>query len=353
MVQLYMFIVLSAYYSGRNFARNSKRFSVIAACLALFMVSVSFCYPYEPAQAANILFNDDAETTDETLAFADDTAPEELEEDPELEKIIAEGFEGEVDPLAQIPEYSADEILAGESVPTSGTISDESRLEEEVVLAEETIDGDITETVSDEEEAVIAWEDIKANFDKSQWSLILVNKQHPIPDDYTFTLGDLTNGMQCDERIIPSIYEMLKAAKKDGVTLVIRSPYRSKDRQTMLFNRKINKYTSQGLSYMDAYKLSSQIVTVPGASEHQLGLALDITTDNYYSLDAAFGETKGGKWLEEHAADYGFILRYPLGKEYITEIEYEPWHFRYVGKEAAHVIMDNGKCLEEFWEELN
>ena len=104
-----------------------------------------------------------------------------------------------------------------------------------------------------------------------------------------------------------------------------------------------------GMSYMDAYNLASQAVTVPGSSEHQIGLAVDIVTDGYTTLDEGFGDTPAGKWLYENSADYGFILRYPKGKENITSIEYEPWHFRYVGVEAARVITDNGMCLEEFW----
>ncbi len=363
LVQLYMLIVLSAYYSFRNFLRNGKRFSAIASALALFCVSVSFCYPYAPAQAANVLYNNASGEVDEDLSFAEDTAPDELEEDMELEQILSEGFEGgEATTLSEITEYSADEVLAEK---VRGMIAEETVNEEELgipyfaddfVPLEETFTEDVEEAYQTDisaEDPVIPWEEIGSHFDRSDWSILLVNKQHPIPDDYTFTLGNLTNGMQCDERIISAIYDMLQAAKNDGITLVIRSPYRNKDRQTMLFNRKINKYMSQGLSYMDAYKKASQVVTVPGASEHQLGLAIDITSDNYYSLDAKFGETAGGKWLMENAAEYGFILRYPLGKEYITEIEYEPWHYRYVGRDAARVIMSNNKCLEEFWEELN
>ena len=91
---------------------------------------------------------------------------------------------------------------------------------------------------------------------------------------------------------------------------------------------------------------------VPGASEHQLGLAIDIISDNYASLDEGFANTEAGKWLAEHSYEYGFILRYPQGKEYITGVEYEPWHFRYVGKEAAAVITKDGICLEEFIEGL-
>ena len=99
---------------------------------------------------------------------------------------------------------------------------------------------------------------------------------------------------------------------------------------------------------MDAYKQASQAVTVPGSSEHQIGLAVDIITDGYTSLDEGFGDTKAGKWLAENSADYGFILRYPAGKEEITSIEYEPWHFRYVGKDVAKEIMSKGITFEEY-----
>ena len=88
---------------------------------------------------------------------------------------------------------------------------------------------------------------------------------------------------------------------------------------------------------------------MPGASEHQIGLALDIVTDSYRELNEGFAETAAGKWLAENSYKYGFILRYPLGKEYITGIEYEPWHFRYVGVEAATVITEQGITLEELW----
>ena len=106
----------------------------------------------------------------------------------------------------------------------------------------------------------------------------------------------------------------------------------------------------KGMSYMDAYMISSKAVTVPGASEHQIGLAIDIVSDDYVTLDEGFADTAAGRWLAEHSCEYGFILRYPEGKEYITSIEFEPWHFRYVGREAAMVITGEGITLEEFWE---
>ena len=102
---------------------------------------------------------------------------------------------------------------------------------------------------------------------------------------------------------------------------------------------------------MDAYTRAAQAVTVPGTSEHEIGLAIDIVTNGYATLDDGFGETEAGKWLAANSAEYGFILRYPKGKESITGIEYEPWHFRYVGREAASRITEEKICLEEFWDE--
>ena len=190
-----------------------------------------------------------------------------------------------------------------------------------------------------------------AELSKDDWRLVLINKQHSIPDDYTFTFGSIhtvKGVMRFDERIIPDLLRMLKAAKEDGINLEIRSPYRDMNRQVYLFNRKIKEYMQQGMSYMDAYAVSSKTVTVPGASEHQIGLALDITCDTHINLTKSFGETEAGKWLAEHGCEYGFIVRYPEGKEYVTGIEYEPWHLRYVGVEAATIITKEGITLEEF-----
>ena len=143
---------------------------------------------------------------------------------------------------------------------------------------------------------------------------------------------------------------MMQTAKAEGINLEICSPYRDLNRQEFLFNKKIKNYMGQGMSYMEAYKVASQTVTVPGASEHQIGLALDIFCDTYKYLDEGFGETEAGIWLAAHCHEYGFTLRYPAEKEYITSIEYEPWHFRYVGREAAAVMQEEDICLEEFWD---
>ena len=107
-------------------------------------------------------------------------------------------------------------------------------------------------------------------FRSDDWRLVLINKQNSIPEDYTFQLGTIKGSMQCDKRILEDLFAMLEAAEKDGVNLMICSPYRDLEYQQMLFNRKIKRYMNRGMSYMEAYQLSSQAVTVPGASEHLL-----------------------------------------------------------------------------------
>jgi D-alanyl-D-alanine carboxypeptidase len=215
---------------------------------------------------------------------------------------------------------------------------------------------DAAENVEDKETEETENNDASADsdgFSRSDWKLILINKQHHIPDDYTFTLGTIKGSMKCDERIIEELQEMLQAAQKDGISLAIRSPYRDYERQIMLFNRKIKAYMKKKNSYLESYRQAAQAVTIPGSSEHQVGLALDITCDTYTSLNEGFGETQAGKWLAAHSYEYGFILRYPEGKEDVTGIEYEPWHFRYVGKEAAAYMYENELTLEEFVAKLN
>lgn len=192
-------------------------------------------------------------------------------------------------------------------------------------------------------------------FRSDDWRLVLVNKQHPIPDDYELKLGSIKTSrgsMKCDKRIIADLEKMLEDAKEDGINLVICSPYRPSTRQKYLFDKKVKAYVKSGNSYMDSYYLSAQAVNIPGSSEHEIGLALDIVSDRYSGLNEGFADTDAGKWLAKHCMEYGFVLRYPKGKESITGIEYEPWHFRYVGKEAAQYMSSENICLEEFKEQI-
>ena len=208
---------------------------------------------------------------------------------------------------------------------------------------EETVDDD--EIIYSDEKPI---EDGELKIDPDDWRLMLVNKQNPVPEGFEAKLANINNTMYADERIIDDIYRMIDAASDDGVDLMICSAYRSYDRQRTLFNNKINKLMGEGMTYLEAYKTGSMNVTVPGTSEHHLGLALDILTGSYTEMDDGFGDTKAGKWLAANSADYGFILRYPKGKEDITGIVYEPCHFRYVGYEYAKDITEKGVCLEEY-----
>ncbi|MCR4923558.1 MAG: M15 family metallopeptidase [Lachnospiraceae bacterium] len=188
--------------------------------------------------------------------------------------------------------------------------------------------------------------------DPSDWNLILVNKQNFIPKDFDTELAELPDGHLVDKRIVPYLEEMFEAAEREGAPLAICSAYRNYSYQAGLFEKKIRKCVKEGQSYLEAYRNAAFEVTIPGSSEHSLGLALDIVSEAYSTLDSGFEATKQGQWLRENCAKYGFILRYPKEKEYITGITYEPWHFRYVGRDNALYMTENSLVLEEYIELL-
>ncbi len=185
---------------------------------------------------------------------------------------------------------------------------------------------------------------------EDKWKLLLVNKKNPLPEGYQTETRRLSNGLLVDTRIYEALMELLEAGNKERCALMVCSAYRSYDRQVELYAADIAKYQSWGYSYEEACALTEETLAVPGSSEHQSGLSVDIVTVRHQVLNAAFADTKAGKWLAEHAHEYGFILRYPKDKEDITGIDFEPWHFRYVGKEAAAEIYELGCCLEEYIE---
>ncbi len=194
-------------------------------------------------------------------------------------------------------------------------------------------------------------DDIYIPDERDKWMLLLVNKQNPIPDDYAPELTNVNGSIKIRSEIALPLSEMFDEAEKDGISLMVCSGYRSHEHQRELFDRKIRNYTGRGLSYLDAFRIGSYSVIIPGTSEHELGMALDIVTPGYMSLDEGFADTRAGKWLKDNAYKYGFILRYPKGKEYITGIIFEPWHYRYVGREAARIITEKDLTLEEYIEE--
>lgn len=175
------------------------------------------------------------------------------------------------------------------------------------------------------------------------WNLILVNRDSYIPDDYQVELTELSNGKKVDSRIYPELQEMFNDARAQGYGLFVREGYRTQEEQQKLLEEKIEAYKNEGKSKSEAKKLAEQWVAIPGTSEHQLGIAVDINADTTKSSsDDVYG------WLAENAYKYGFIKRYPSDKTDITGVINEPWHYRYVGKEAALEIYSSGICLEEY-----
>ncbi len=179
--------------------------------------------------------------------------------------------------------------------------------------------------------------------DRSEsWNLVLVNADHPIPEKNDIELTQLSNGTSVDERIYPSLQKMFDDARSQGVNPVVREGFRTPDAQKEIMQNRINRYVSEGYSRRKAKNMARAEVAYPGTSEHELGLAVDINAGAGSSSEQVYS------WLSENAYKYGFILRYPQEKEDITGIEYEPWHYRYVGKNAAREIHNKNITLEEY-----
>lgn len=174
---------------------------------------------------------------------------------------------------------------------------------------------------------------------------LLLNRKYKLPDGYVPTLAEAVkgSGVKLDYRVAPHYQEMYNAAKKDGITLTPVSGYRSYQRQKNNFDNEIKSQMSKGMNKVDATIKASQIRLLPGTSEHNAGLAMDIC-----SLSTSFENTKEFKWLQAHAHEYGFIMRYPKDKTNVTKITYEPWHYRYVGTDIAKQLKSSGQVLEEY-----
>lgn len=189
------------------------------------------------------------------------------------------------------------------------------------------------------------------NEETRPWYLMLVNQSHPMEDGYVPELANIDDSHQVDVRVLEPLQKMLKAASDEGYSLYVCSAYRSVDRQKELFNESMIDYVNQGKTYYEAAIETAKSIAWPGESEHATGLAMDIVSGDYAGLDEKQGETDDQKWLMEHCYEYGFILRYPKDKLEDTGIIYEPWHYRYVGVEAALEIRDQGVTLEEYLDE--
>ena len=173
-------------------------------------------------------------------------------------------------------------------------------------------------------------------------TLILVNSENAFPDNINLNLVTFQNKKVADI-IYNDLVNMYNNALNDNITLKINNAYRSKDEQTQIFENKMNDYENEGYTKEKAYEQTKLTVQVPGYSEHETGLAIDFSDEGHYDENEKMWE-----WLKNNAYKYGFILRYPEDKYEITKIDYEPWHYRYVGKKAAKEITKQNITLEEY-----
>ncbi|WP_337192750.1 M15 family metallopeptidase [Halobacillus halophilus] len=180
---------------------------------------------------------------------------------------------------------------------------------------------------------------------------VVVNKQRKLPEGYTppdLTVPDVPFSFEEDhpkkqlrQEAADALEELFERSDQEGMDLVAASGYRSYERQEAIYERNVEVY---GKEETDTFSAS------PGTSEHQTGLAMDVTSaEMAFKLTQAFGDTPEGEWLADHAYEYGFIIRYPEGDNNITGYKYEPWHLRYVGKEAAAEVHEQQVTLEEFF----
>ena len=178
--------------------------------------------------------------------------------------------------------------------------------------------------------------------------LTLVNPWNELPEDWQVDLVTLSNGLQIDRRCYDALQEMMDACREAGYEPLICSAYRTQETQQDLFNNKVAKLEAGGKSHDEAVQEAGTVVAVPGTSEHQLGLTVDVVDVNNQNLTEEQEKTPTQKWLMANSWRYGFIHRYPNSKSDITGIIYEPWHYRYVGKDAAQEIFNKGITLEEY-----
>ena len=178
------------------------------------------------------------------------------------------------------------------------------------------------------------------------WRLILVNSENPLPEDFTIKLAVVNGTKEFDERASNDLVEMIQAMKAAGASNIwIQSAYRTPEYQDSLYENKVQDFIGIGKSRQDAEVLASRWVNKSETSEHNLGLAVD-----FNNVKKDFENTKEFKWLTENAEKYGFILRYKKEKQHITQVNYEPWHWRYVGTEHAKEMNRLNLCLEEYVE---
>lgn len=231
----------------------------------------------------------------------------------------------------------------------SKAVSDEA-LEQEGVGAEESLESDGVALSEVTPEIRQECQDLYA---RQESLLVLVNKERELPASSQPLLRSICKGrLEAADILYEDLCAMLEAGEQAGYQYWIASAYRDRAYQQGLVDEDVEKYMSKRYSYEAALQKTYEYTMPPGSSEHETGLALDILCSTNTIMDESQKGEPGNRWLVEHCHEYGFVLRYPENKEGITGISYEPWHFRYVGKEAAAYLTQKGWTLEEFYQVL-
>ncbi|HEX5350397.1 MAG TPA: M15 family metallopeptidase [Trichococcus sp.] len=188
----------------------------------------------------------------------------------------------------------------------------------------------------------------------TDWNLVLVNREYQLAAEIATEFYLTESGYQIDSRIKDPYLALLEAGKAVGMDFTMISGYRSIEQQQANYDVNYQNYLASGLSEEEAHAKTEEFIALPNASEHTTGLAVDITSTALANQEGGSGLLQDlenypeGLWLEENAPKFGFILRYPKEKEAITGINFEPWHFRYVGVENAIYMTENNLTLEEY-----
>lgn len=233
-------------------------------------------------------------------------------------------------------------------VSTTTTEADTSR-GGSVLAPKPNVNSNSTNTDTTESGAVTA---VNSNNPDENWALYVIGNDNPLPGDFTVETKSVAGERELDIRCADYAIQMLNDAKTQNVGLFVTSAYRSVEKQAANMESYINTLIAQGYSQEEAKKQAEKEIALPGHSEHNAGLAMDIVSDTYWSnhsdLDASFDQLPQYDWLIENSWKYGFILSYPKGKEDITGFIYEPWHYRFVGLEHAKKIHEVYESTGEF-----
>lgn len=208
---------------------------------------------------------------------------------------------------------------------------------------------DVDESENAESEWAMESQDASGGKD-IDFTTLLVNKSSYLPTDYSVALTTLKNGQQVASVMYEDLRNMLFDGEEEeqGLSFLVASGYRSSEKQQQLLEEEIVKNAGVGMNEEEAREDALLTVAPAHYSEHETGLAVDIVAVTNQRLDETQESTPENIWLQENCYKYGFILRYPKGKEEVTGFSYESWHFRYVGKDVAKEIYDRGITLEEY-----